>query len=446
MNSASFDLTADQSVNPLCSSVIDGAKSSLSSVLFSNQTKDEDFRGDIQVLLNFFEARNLDALLYFADRASDKSKDSIVYHNILGEAHAELGNNLLAVSHFGKVLNKEPTPIEAAYKRSIEPYVNNNIALSYRKLGFLSLAERHIKSAIRTKPDFAEAFNNLGCIFNDQAKMEESRRCFFQSIELSPTNYNAYWNLHSLSKNMDMAERLLNLCLENNPTFQTGIITLAGMKAMSGNISVFEKLKNSELSCNPIIDTFCWLLGQEKKPTIKFNRWSLFDAAMALSEPGRACYEFGVWMGSSLEYLMRSFEKGFGFDTFNGLPEDWRSITKGSYSSFEQIPDIPNVEFVVGEFKNTLPVFFSIKRPKAGIINFDADLYSSTLTALEQSSDVIDEKTILIFDELIVNEGWRQDEYRALTEFCLAKGYEYEVLLASIFTKQVVCRLKRRHN
>ena len=443
MNTASFDLTADQSINTLCSSVIDGVKSSLSSVLCSNQATGEDFKGDIQVLQNLFEARNLDALLYFADRASDQAKDSIAYHNILGEAHAELGNNLLAVSHFGKVLRKEPTHLEAAYKSSIKPYVYNNIALSYRKLGFQSLAEGHIKSAIKIKPDFAGAYNNLGCIFNDQAKIGEARSCFLQSIELAPTNYNAYWNLHSLSQNMDMAECLLRLCLENNPTFQTGIITLAGMKAMSGNISVFEKLKNSELSVNPIVDTFCWLLEQDPLPKIEFNRWAMFDAAIALSKPGRACYEYGVWMGSSLEYLMRSFDKGFGFDTFNGLPEDWRSITKGSYSSFKQIPDIPNVEFVIGEFKNSLPDFFSMTRPMAGIINFDADLYSSTLTALEQSSSVIDEKTILIFDEMIVNEDWRQDEYRALTEFCMAKGYKYEVLLASIFTKQVVCRLKR---
>ena len=55
MNTASFDLTADQSINTLCSSVIDGVKSSLSSVLCSNQATGEDFKGDIQVLQNLFE-------------------------------------------------------------------------------------------------------------------------------------------------------------------------------------------------------------------------------------------------------------------------------------------------------------------------------------------------------------------------------------------------------
>jgi hypothetical protein len=215
------------------------------------------------------------------------------------------------------------------------------------------------------------------------------------------------------------------------------------MRALSGNKIVFDQLRNSDLSDDPIIETFEWILSQKSAPKLMYNRWAVLDEAIKWSEPGRPCYEFGVWMGASLKYLMRSFELGFGFDTFDGLPENWRSVSKGSYSSFTRVPEIPNVEFIIGEFKDTLPNFFSSDRPMAGLINFDADLYSSTLTALMNSTNVIDEKTILVFDELIVNDGWQQDEYRALKEFCSEKSYTYEILAASIFTKQVVCRLRK---
>ena len=77
----------------------------------------------------------------------------------------------------------------------------------------------------------------------------------------------------------------------------------------------------------------------------------------------------------------------------------------------------------------------------AGLINFDADLYSSTITALTNANPVIDETTTLVFDEFIVNNNWEQDEFRALSEFCEAHGYIYEVKAVSLFTKQVVCRL-----
>ena len=77
----------------------------------------------------------------------------------------------------------------------------------------------------------------------------------------------------------------------------------------------------------------------------------------------------------------------------------------------------------------------------ASIINFDADLYSSTLCALNYSKPVIDEHTILIFDEFIINNSWEQDEYKALNEFCSNNNLTYEVLAVSYFTKQVAVKL-----
>ncbi|MEC8485423.1 MAG: hypothetical protein VXY99_16520, partial [Pseudomonadota bacterium] len=105
------------------------------------------------------------------------------------------------------------------------------------------------------------------------------------------------------------------------------------------------------------------------------------------------------------------------------------------------VPDIENAKFVVGEFAATLPEFFDGKRPMAGLINFDADLYSSTITALSNARPVIDQQTTLVFDEFIVNNKWEQDEFKALNEFCDANGFKYEVVAVSLFTKQVVCRL-----
>ena len=138
------------------------------------------------------------------------------------------------------------------------------------------------------------------------------------------------------------------------------------------------------------------------------------------------------------------FKKGFGFDTFTGLPEDWHSEPSGTYSSFGSIPKIKGGEFIVGKFEDTLPKFFSQKRPLASLINFDADLYSSTLCALNYSNKVIDEKTILVFDEFIMNKNWEKDEYKALNEFCDNLGISYDVLAVSFFTNQVAVKLKKK--
>ena len=127
------------------------------------------------------------------------------------------------------------------------------------------------------------------------------------------------------------------------------------------------------------------------------------------------------------------------------MPEDWkvgcRVEKAGSYSADRVIPKIKGGEFIVGKFEDTLPNFFSSVRPVASLINFDADLYSSTICALNFSKSVIDKDTILIFDEFIINESWEQDEFKALNEFCSINHFSYEVIAISFFTKQVAVKL-----
>ena len=105
------------------------------------------------------------------------------------------------------------------------------------------------------------------------------------------------------------------------------------------------------------------------------------------------------------------------------------------------MPNIKGGEFIVGKFDDTLPIFFSETRPTASVINFDADLYSSTICALNFSKQVIDKDTILIFDELIINERWEQDEFKALNEFCAINQFSFEVIAISFFSKQVAVKL-----
>ena len=53
------------------------------------------------------------------------------------------------------------------------------------------------------------------------------------------------------------------------------------------------------------------------------NKNYFFDAIIHQSIRSRPFYEYGVWTASSFKYLIKYFDKGYGFDTFIGLPEDW---------------------------------------------------------------------------------------------------------------------------
>ena len=219
----------------------------------------------------------------------------------------------------------------------------------------------------------------------------------------------------------------------------------AALKFYQGEENFYNDLMQSDFKNHCYLRSFKWVFKLDNLPKLYLNRWQFFDGIIEKSIKSRPFYEFGVWRASSFKYLIETYKKGYGFDTFSGLPEDWQTGKNfeeaGSYSSDGDIPDIDGGEFIVGEFQDSLPKFFSKKQPLASLINFDADLYSSTICALNFSKSIIDKDTILIFDEFIMNENWEQDEFKALNEFCDNNNYTYKVLAVSFFSKQVAVKL-----
>ena len=66
--------------------------------------------------------------------------------------------------------------------------------------------------------------------------------------------------------------------------------------------------------------------------------------------------------------------------------------------------------------------------------------------ALNNAKDIIDEDTILVFDEFLMNDRWEEDEYKALEEFCNNFNFSYDVLAVSFYTKQIGVKLKKLWN
>ena len=226
---------------------------------------------------------------------------------------------------------------------------------------------------------------------------------------------------------------------------QRARLTKAALRFYQGDRDDFDNLMQSKFKQHPYMRSFSWAFSLPNLPELHFNKWYFFDAIVKKSIISKPFYEFGVWRASSFKYLIKVFKKGYGFDTFTGLPEDWvvrgRIEKEGTYSSDGIVPKIKGGEFIVGKFEDTLPVFFSESRPMASVINFDADLYSSTICALNFSKPVIDTDTVLVFDEFIISESWEQDEFKALNEFCSINHCSYEVVAISFFTKQVAVKL-----
>jgi len=64
-------------------------------------------------------------------------------------------------------------------------------------------------------------------------------------------------------------------------------------------------------------------------------------------------------------------------------------------------------------------------------------VYSLTKAVLTLLAPRIAPGAVIVFDECIGNEHWREDEFKAFQEAVAQYGWKYEYLCFSLFTKQV---------
>jgi len=142
--------------------------------------------------------------------------------------------------------------------------------------------------------------------------------------------------------------------------------------------------------------------------------------------------EFGVYKGDSLLNIAYQTDRTvYGFDSFEGVPEDWtHSQKKGRFSTDGELPSVTadNIEFVKGWFADTIPPFLKRHEDDVAFIHIDCDIYPSTKTVLTMFTGRIKPGTVLLFDEFFNYPGWQRHEVRAFDEFINDTGYSFEYL------------------
>jgi hypothetical protein len=179
-----------------------------------------------------------------------------------------------------------------------------------------------------------------------------------------------------------------------------------------------------------------WLKANEPFPYFQ-DRYELYADIQSrnLSSEAIDYLEFGVRYGDSLfrwsSLNTCSDSRFIGFDSFEGIPEDWVSVTgtakKGAFSVEGCIPktDDRRVKFVKGWFNETLRSFLKNFPPRSRlVIQNDGDLFSSTLYTLATVDPILRPGTILIFDEF----ANPLHEWRAFEDYASAFGRKFKVL------------------
>jgi tetratricopeptide (TPR) repeat protein len=169
----------------------------------------------------------------------------------------------------------------------------------------------------------------------------------------------------------------------------------------------------------------------------------LLRHAVAAAEQDGLVLEFGVRRGTSVTHIAEAAgQPVHGFDSFEGLPEGWGSQPQGSFTTELELPPVPgNVMLHPGWFEDTLPAFLMGQVEPVRFVNIDCDIYSSARTVLTGLADRLRRGAIVVFDEYIGNQTWREHEYKAFQEFVAENDVRYEYFAACPFTRQVAVRI-----
>ncbi len=142
--------------------------------------------------------------------------------------------------------------------------------------------------------------------------------------------------------------------------------------------------------------------------------------------------EFGVFSGKTINFIAEQVgpeQIVHGFDSFEGLPEQWGALAEGTFNKDGQFPKVhENVKLHKGWFDQTLAPFVEANSEPVAFLHADADLYSSTKTILNGLARQIVSGTVIVFDEFINYPYWRDHEYKAFMEFIEQSGHKFEYI------------------
>lgn len=318
------------------------------------------------------------------------------------------------------------------------------------KDGKIDLAVKALSKVVKRSPKKAPFISSLGFAYHEQGDIALAIKAYRQAIVLDSQCVDAHYNLHAalIESNLDEAITILQATIILSPHDHDAIFMLGLLNDYQNKSVIAQNYFNQIKHASPVIQSRldAWdyfKINAKPLPLITGSIINTFKICIEAATIEGLVLEFGVRHGNSIRQLARLAKQNVhGFDSFEGIPEDWHDEARGSYSTNGVIPKVPShITLYQGWFDETLPKFLEQHKENVRLINIDCDIYSSTKTVLDLLAPRINAGTVIIFDEYIGNQYWREDEFKAFQECVNSYGWNYEYLCFSFFTKQVALKI-----
>lgn len=370
------------------------------------------------------------------------------YRSARGDDPAIVGHAALGVATVLRRRGELEPAIEAyaaALGAGLETVeVWNGLGLALADDGRPVEAEVAFESALARDERVAAVRVNLGNALAAQGRIAEAAAAFEAAIALDPGEPAAHFDLYAARWDDDpeAAEACLVRALEARPDHVLSRFHLGALAALRGDDARAAALL--EGAPEHLASSLAFVRALAPRPRLMAQSVRVLSAALAEADVPGLVIELGVRRGASIDFLAaRVAGVVHGFDSFEGLPTAWGARPSGAYSTRGELPVVrDNVRLHVGWFRDTLGPFVAEHPGPIRLLNVDCDLYASTRDAFAFLAPRFVPGTIVVFDEYLCNPGWQGEEHLALVEAAAAHGFDHEVLAVSLFSRQVVVRVR----
>ncbi|MDP6727821.1 MAG: tetratricopeptide repeat protein, partial [Gammaproteobacteria bacterium] len=139
----------------------------------------------LQSIINLYTQGQLQQALSHTTQMLEGFPNSVVLYNIAGASNVELMQFDDAIDCYKQMLRIKPDYAEAYY----------NMGVALKNKGNLEAAIDSYRQALKIKPDYADAFNNIGNIFKDKGDPEAAIDSYRQALKIKPDYASAYNNM-----------------------------------------------------------------------------------------------------------------------------------------------------------------------------------------------------------------------------------------------------------
>jgi protein O-GlcNAc transferase len=198
----------------------------------------------LQALIDLYSQGQPQRALKQAETLVQQFPKSPVLFNIQGTVLKSLRQFDLSFAAFNKALAIKPEYADAY----------NNMGNAFQEQGKLEEAVEAYKKVLAIKPDYADAYNNMGTALKDQGKLEEAIEAYNEALAIKPDYAEAYNNMGITLQEqgkLDEAIEAYNKALAIKPDYADTYYNMGNALKEQGKLDEAIEAYNKALTIKP---------------------------------------------------------------------------------------------------------------------------------------------------------------------------------------------------